>query len=64
MFHTYLLFLSDTINESTVSVSESVDYFSGEKPPLWFVFSGMGSQWPGMGADLMRIPTFAAAIER
>ncbi|KOB69632.1 Uncharacterized protein OBRU01_16490, partial [Operophtera brumata] len=24
----------------------------------------MGSQWPGMGAQLMRIPIFAAAIER
>ena len=28
------------------------------------VYSGMGSQWPGMGADLMRIPVFAETIDR
>lgn len=55
---------SDTIEEKTVAVSESIVYYPGVKPPLWFVYSGMGSQWAGMGADLMRIPTFAAAIER
>ena len=27
---------------------EIVNY-SGAKKPVWFVFSGMGSQWPGMG---------------
>jgi len=32
--------------------------------PLWYVFSGMGSQWPGMGKDLMRFPVFRATIER
>ncbi|XP_053612449.1 fatty acid synthase-like [Plodia interpunctella] len=35
----------------------------GEKRPIWFVFSGMGSQWAGMARDLMRIPTFAATID-
>lgn len=33
------------------------------KRSIWFVFAGMGSQWPGMGADLMNIPIFAKAIE-
>uniref|UniRef100_A0A8D8UL46 Fatty acid synthase n=1 Tax=Cacopsylla melanoneura TaxID=428564 RepID=A0A8D8UL46_9HEMI len=42
----------------------SITHFSGETRPIWFVFSGMGSQWTGMGADLMRIPAFAAAIEK
>lgn len=23
--------------------------YLGNKRPVWFVFSGMGSQWPGMG---------------
>ncbi|PSN32561.1 hypothetical protein C0J52_22028 [Blattella germanica] len=36
----------------------------GHKRPLWFVFTGMGSQWPGMGKSLMKIPIFSAAIEK
>ncbi|KAJ1520480.1 hypothetical protein ONE63_003606 [Megalurothrips usitatus] len=35
-----------------------------EKRTVWFVYSGMGSQWAGMGAELMRIPIFAETIER
>lgn len=30
---------------------------------MWFVFAGMGSQWPGMGTDLMNIPVFAASMK-
>lgn len=26
-----------------------IQEYSGLKRPVWFVFSGMGSQWPGMG---------------
>jgi Polyketide synthase modules and related proteins len=34
------------------------------KPPLVFVFTGMGPQWWGMGQELMRSePVFAAAID-
>ncbi|KAK0397543.1 hypothetical protein QR680_002165 [Steinernema hermaphroditum] len=29
-----------------------------EQRPIWFVYSGMGSQWPGMGRELMVIPAF------
>ena len=36
----------------------------GARRPVWFVYSGMGSQWVGMGRDLMRVPIFRAAIER
>ena len=35
-----------------------------EKRPLWFVFSGMGSQWGGMAKALMAIPTFRDTISR
>nr|QCW07581.1 fatty acid synthase 1 [Blattella germanica] len=42
----------------------STQPFSGHKRPLWFVFTGMGSQWPGMGKSLMKIPIFSAAIEK
>ncbi|KOA95830.1 Fatty acid synthase, partial [Operophtera brumata] len=37
---------------------------SGEARPVWFVFSGMGSQWAGMARHLMRLPTFAASVQR
>lgn len=37
---------------------------TNEKPPVWFVFSGMGSQWLGMGKQLLNIPVFARAIEK
>lgn len=36
----------------------------GENRPVWFLFSGMGSQWNGMGKGLLDIPIFANAIER
>ncbi|XP_065216376.1 fatty acid synthase-like [Planococcus citri] len=42
----------------------SKKFFSGEKRPIWFVFSGMGSQWPTMGKSLMEIPIFAESIQR
>lgn len=28
------------------------------------MFSGMGSQWAGMGSTLMKIPVFAAAVNK
>ncbi|XP_065216158.1 fatty acid synthase-like isoform X1 [Planococcus citri] len=42
----------------------SKKFFGGEKRPIWFVFSGMGSQWPTMGKSLMEIPIFAESIQR
>jgi len=41
-----------------------IDQVTGEKPPVWFVFSGMGSQWSGMGKDLMQFPIFEASIKK
>ena len=35
-----------------------------EKPSIAFVFTGQGSQWPGMSRDLLRYPAFATIIER
>lgn len=48
----------------TISLHEETNYFDNARRPLWFVYSGMGSQWIGMGEQLMCIPIFAAAIER
>ncbi|XP_059050662.1 fatty acid synthase-like [Achroia grisella] len=45
-------------------VQEILQLDSSEPRPIWFVFSGMGSQWAGCGCKLMGLPTFAATIER
>ncbi|XP_069675926.1 fatty acid synthase-like [Periplaneta americana] len=42
----------------------NIQYCPGSKRPVWFVFTGMGSQWTGMGKSLLNIPIFAAAIEK
>ncbi|XP_052739213.1 fatty acid synthase [Bicyclus anynana] len=57
--------LIDTnVNNETICLHEKSNYYDDAKRPLWFVYSGMGSQWAGMGEHLMRIPIFAAAIEK
>ncbi|CAH1402775.1 unnamed protein product [Nezara viridula] len=38
-------------------------YHGGEKRPLWFVFTGMGSQWAGMAGTLMKLPSFAKSVQ-
>ncbi|XP_063988124.1 fatty acid synthase-like isoform X2 [Diachasmimorpha longicaudata] len=42
----------------------SLKYYSGTKRQIWFLFSGMGSQWPGMGTSLLRFSGFANAIKK
>ncbi|CAB0019444.1 unnamed protein product [Nesidiocoris tenuis] len=44
---------------------QAEEFGSGQgKRPVWYIFSGMGSQWPGMARHLMRLPVFAKAIQR
>lgn len=35
-----------------------------ERRPVWFVFAGMGTQWSGMGRDLMTLDVFKESIMR
>ncbi|XP_072398837.1 fatty acid synthase-like [Diabrotica undecimpunctata] len=42
---------------------ETVNYM-GNKRQVWFVYSGMGSQWNQMLGDLMQIPIFAKSIQK
>ncbi|CAH0727200.1 unnamed protein product, partial [Brenthis ino] len=50
-------------NQQSEALSRSINYHAGNKRPIWFMFSGMGSQWVGMGEALMRIPIFNEAIQ-
>ncbi|CAB3365146.1 Hypothetical predicted protein [Cloeon dipterum] len=52
-----------TLTGTDQKVSEVLQW-NGEKRPIWYVFSGMGSQWAGMARDLMRIESFQAGIRR
>ena len=50
---------------TNIDVSTNILHFqvlTNEKRPLWFMFSGTGSQWPAMGLSLMTIPIFAQSI--
>ncbi|XP_050353260.1 fatty acid synthase-like [Nymphalis io] len=48
----------------SVSLARNIQYFSPVRRSVWFIYSGMGSEWPGMATQLMRVPVFAAAIEK
>ncbi|XP_075218277.1 fatty acid synthase 3 [Lycorma delicatula] len=52
------------INKNSVKKVRDIQYYAGNKREVWFVFSGMGSQWPGMALALMEIPIFAASIQK
>jgi len=50
--------------EGQDSLREITKVPTTDKRPVFFVYSGMGSQWPGMGRDLMCIDIFRQTIER
>ncbi len=33
-----------------------------ERRPIWYIYSGMGAQWVGMGRDLMQMSLFRESI--
>jgi len=51
-------------NQSVTFNTIFLQFYPGSKRPVWFIFTGMGSQWPGMGKSLLKLPIFAAAIEK
>ncbi|XP_077979410.1 fatty acid synthase-like [Glandiceps talaboti] len=47
-------------SESTVKDSQQISEM--ETRPIWYVFSGMGTQWTGMGRDMMELDIFRDSI--
>jgi len=37
---------------------------STERRPVWFIYSGMGTQWAGMGREMMRFGQFRRTIRK
>ncbi|XP_017888250.2 fatty acid synthase-like, partial [Ceratina calcarata] len=52
------------VNSTSGRPIKEIQQYPGVKRPIWFVFSGMGSQWPGMGEALMKFPIFYKAIQK
>jgi acyl transferase domain-containing protein len=50
-------------NQSVTFDTIFLQIHPGSKQPVWFAFTGMGSQWPGMGKSLLKLSIFAAAIQ-
>lgn len=53
-----------SVDKAAICLSSGEQRFEGEKRPLVWFFSGMGSQWPEMGCSLMVIPLFRESIIR
>lgn len=49
-------------NANANCLTKEVQHYSGVCRPVVWVFSGMGSQWPEMGASLMELPLFRDSI--
>ncbi len=56
------LYRGYSLPEHDITVVEEVAQKNSSD--VWFVFNGMGSQWEGMGKDLLQIPVFAQTIQR
>lgn len=49
--------------ENAKVIGQNIQHFDGYKRPIVWVYSGMGSQWCEMGADLLKVPVFARTID-
>lgn len=60
----YAIFNQPSENDKAACVERHIDNFASTKRPIVWVYSGMGSQWATMGADLMKIPLFEESIKK
>lgn len=59
----YGIYTQKGSEENANSVGQHIQHFDGVKRPIVWVYSGMGSQWCGMGKDLLKLPVFAKSVE-
>ena len=64
IYRGYGVFTQKNGTDNATCVSRDAQHSSGARRPVVWVYSGMGSQWCGMGKDLMKIPLFADSIEK
>ncbi|KAI4485852.1 hypothetical protein M0804_006341 [Polistes exclamans] len=60
MYRGYVIASLKTANKN----KREIEKYSDIKRPICYIFSGLGSEWPGMGQALMRFTVFAKAIEK
>lgn len=64
VYRGYGIFSQDKVSGKAVLNHHDVQLFTSERRPIVWVYAGVGSQWLGMGTDLMRIPVFARTVEK
>jgi fatty acid synthase, animal type len=63
VYRGYGIFKQNSETANATCIERKINQCDSVKKPVVWVYSGIGSQWAGMGADLMRIPTFANSID-
>ncbi|KYN18124.1 Fatty acid synthase [Trachymyrmex cornetzi] len=53
--------LQNTLQQDPI---KEIRNFEGVKKPVWFIFSALSSQYPGMGRNLLKFHVFAKAIRK
>lgn len=61
-YRSYGIFAQNEATNKAVCINREVQNFNSIKKPIVWVYSGIGSQWLQMGADLMQLPIFAKTI--
>lgn len=52
------------IDNEKKSFKKEINNIGNADRPIWFIYSGMGSQWPGMIRDMMKIEVFRNSMMR
>lgn len=62
-FHTFRGYTIVSPNPAR-SKMNAIDVKGNRERPIWFLFSGMGSQWNLMGNGLLDVPIFAETVQK